>query len=144
MQIFTDGYTPYRTAIPRHFGTRANFAQVIKHFEGDTNEEHRYSPPKVRSVEDVWISGFPRGELISTSHAERHNWTIRTALRRFTRLSNGFSRKLDNLRAAFSVYTAWFNWCKKHRTIGSTPAVAMGLASEVWSIDALIANQDTT
>ncbi len=138
VQIFTDGWPPYRTAIPRHFGQRANYAQVVKHFDGETDESHRYSPPTVRSVEHVWVQGYPRAGLVSTSHVERHNWTVRTALRRFVRLGNGFSRKLANLRAAVALYVCWYNWCRKHRSIGSTPAVAMGLASSVWPIDRLI------
>ena len=101
VQIFTDGWAAYRTAIPRHFGPRANFAQVVKYFDGDTDENHRYSPPVVRSIEHVWIQGYPRAGLLSTSHVERHNWTVRTALRRFVRLGNGFSRKLANLRLLF-------------------------------------------
>lgn len=137
VQIFTDGWSPYRTSIPRHFGRRAHFAQVIKRFDGDDNDEHRYSPPSVRSVEHIWIQGYPRAGLVSTSHVERLNWTVRGQLRRFTRLSNGFSRKLANLRAAVAVYVCWYNWCRKHATIKTTPAVAMGLASSAWPIDRL-------
>lgn len=138
VQIFSDGYTPYRFAIPHYFGRRAHFAQVVKHFDGDSNEEHRYSPAGIASVEHVWVQGFPKAGQVSTSHVERSNWTIRGSLRRFTRLSNGFSRKLDNLKAAFSLFACWFNWVKKHSTIGMTPAMAMGLACEPWSIDRLI------
>ena len=140
VHVFTDGWGPYRQAIPRHFGDRAHFSQVIKHFDSDDEEHHRYSPPKVRSVEHVWIQGAPRAGLASTSHIERHNWTIRTALRRFVRLGNGFSRKLANLREAVSVYVAWYNWCRKHLSIGTTPAVAMGLTGEAWPIDCLLPN----
>ncbi len=138
-QILTDGFTPYRRAISAHFGKRAHFAQVIKHFDADSNEKHRYSPPKVRSIEHVWIQGYPRTGSVSTSHAERQNWTLRGHLRRFTRLSNGFSRKLACLRTAVAVYVCWYNWCRKYRSIGTTPAIAMELAPEPWTIDRLVA-----
>lgn len=138
VQIFTDGWSGYRTSIPRHFGRRAHFAQIVKYFDGDTDERHRYSPPRVRSVEHAWIQGSPRAGLVSTSQVERHNWTVRTSLRRFVRLGNGFSRKLEILRAAVAVYVVWHNWCRAHRRIGTTPAIAMGLASAAWPIDRLI------
>ncbi len=138
VQIFTDGFLPYRTMIPMHFGRRAHFAQVVKHFDGDDRDEHRYSPPQVRSVEHLWIQGSPKAGQVSTSHIERSNWTIRGNLRRFTRLSNGFSRKLANLRAAVALYVCWYNWCKKHTTLGTTPACAMGLASSIWPIEDLL------
>ena len=141
VQIFTDGWASYRASIPRHFGPRAHFMQVVKQFDGDTDDEHRYSPPHVVGVEHVWIQGFPRAGLVSTSHVERHNWTVRTALRRFVRLGNGFSRKLENLRAAVAVYVVWYNWCKKHRGINwQTPAMAMGLASGPWPVSRLLPN----
>lgn len=138
VQIFTDGWSAYRSTIPRHFGARASFAQVVKHFDGDTDESHRYSPPKVTSVEHVWVQGSPRTGLISTSHVERANWSVRTYLRRFTRLSNGFSRKLENLRASVAVFVVWYNWCKKHTSLGMTPAMGCGLAASAWPIEALI------
>lgn len=140
VQIFTDGWSPYRRAIRRHFGSRAHFMQVVKRFDADADESHRYSPPKVRSVEHVWVQGSPRSGLVSTSHIERFNWSVRTYQRRFTRLSNGFSRKLDNLRAAVAVFVCWYNWCKKHTTIGMTPAMAGGFASSPQPIDMLIPN----
>lgn len=140
VQIFTDGWSPYRRSIPRHFGSRAHFAQVVKHFGDNDDESHRYSPSTVRSVEHVWVQGYPQAGLVSTSHVERANWTIRGHLRRFTRRSNGFSRKLANLRAAVALYVCWFNWCRKHNTLRTSPAVACGLASEIWPIDLLIPN----
>jgi len=97
VQIFADGWAGYKTAIPRYFGARANFAQVIKNYDADS-DEHRYTPPRVTSITHNWVCGAPRTGLITTSHVERSNWNVRTYLRRFTRLSNGFSRKLANLR----------------------------------------------
>jgi len=139
VQIFTDGWGAYKWTIPLHFGRRAHFTQVVKNFDGTTDDEHRYSPPKVANVEHVWVQGSPRAGLVSTSHVERSNWTVRTNLRRFTRLSNGFSRKLENHRAAVAVFVVWYNWCKRHTTVGMTPAMACGLASEPWPIDRLVA-----
>ncbi len=139
VQIFTDGFGPYRTMIPFHFGRRAHFMQVVKSFDGNCLDEHRrYSPPKVTRVDHHWVQGSPKAGIVSTSHIERQNWSIRGSMRRFTRLSNGFSRKLANLRAAVAVYVVWYNWVKKHTSLGTTPAVAMGLASASWTIDNLL------
>lgn len=141
VQIFTDGWASYPPAIRRHFGDRAHYMQIIKHFAGEnTDNDHRYSPPRASGIDHVWKQGFPQSELVSTSHIERHNWTTRTALRRFTRLSNGFSRKLENLRAALNVYVVWYNWVKRHTTLRMTPAEAAGISSMAWPIDALIPN----
>ena len=140
IQIFTDGWGAYKTAIPRYFGRRAHFVQIVKHFAGEPDERHRYSPPRVRSIEHIWIQGFPQARLVSTSHVERHNWTIRTHLRRLTRLSNGFSRKLKNLRAALNLYVCWYNWCKRHSSLRMTPAMAAGIADTNWPISALLPN----
>ena len=125
-------------SIPRHFGQRADFMQVIKSYGEDASDEHRYSPPKVRSVEHVWVQGFPDAAMVSTSHVERHNWTIRTNLRRFTRLSNGFSRKLENLKAAVALYLAWYNFVRIHRTLRVTPAMAAGIVAGLWSVSDLL------
>lgn len=139
LQISTDGFGPYRRSIPRHFGQRAAYMQVVKYYDGDP-DQHRYSPPKVRSIDRIWIQGFPRTELAGTSHVERLNWSIRTYLRRLTRLSNGFSRKLDNFRAAIAMFVVWHNWCKRHTSLRMTPAMAAGLAKTTWGIDRLLPN----
>lgn len=137
VQVASDAWMPYRTTIPHHFGDRAPYMQVIKHYEGDA-DQHRYAPPKVRAVEHVWIQGMPEKRLACTSHIERFNWSCRTYTRRLTRLSNGFSRKAANLRAAVALFVVWYNWVKKHTSLGMTPAMAMGIASAAWTIDQLV------
>lgn len=136
VEIFTDGWGAYRDAIPRHFGDRAAFSQVIKYFDSDP-DAHRYSPPKVTHVEERWVQGRPRRRA-STSYVERGNWTIRTHLRRFTRLSNGFSRKLRNLKAAVALYFAWYNFVRIHGTLRVTPAMAAGITGSFWTIEQLL------
>lgn len=111
---------------------------MLKRFDGKTDKSHRCSPPRVGSVEHVWIQGFHEASQVSPSHVEGHDWTSRTHLRRFVRLSNGFSHKLANLRAAFAMYACWFNWCKRHTALRMTPAMAAGLAGSFWTIDQLV------
>ena len=137
LQVATDGFNAYRTAVPRHFGDLADYMQVVKNYDGDP-DQHRYSPPKVRSVDRVWIQGMPNRELACTSHVERLNWSCRTYLRRLTRLSNGFSRKLENFRAAVALFICWYNWVKRHTSLRMTPAMKMGIAPSTWPIERLL------
>ena len=102
-------------------------------------EGRRYAPPRLIGQEKIKVSGNPEEERICTSHVERGNWTLRTHLRRFTRLSNGFSRKKRNLRAALALYFAYYNFVRMHKTIRMTPAMAAGIARKPWSVADLIA-----
>lgn len=137
VQISTDGWGPYRTAVPTCFGSRADFEQIIKVYS-ESPDEHRYSPPRVTHVENRWVQGTPRSDLVCTSHVERHNLSVRTSLRRFTRLALGFSRKLANLKAAVAIYLTWYNFGRIHRTLRMTPAMAAGLAGSVWTVADLL------
>lgn len=134
-QLTTDGFAGYANAVEYAFGSRVDYAQVIKEFGSEGGEEaRRYAPPRLIGQEKIKVSGTPAEDRICTSHVERHNWTLRTHLRRFTRLSNGFSRKKRNLKAALALYFAYFNFVRMHKTIRMTPAMKAGIARKPWSV----------
>jgi hypothetical protein len=116
---------------------RVDFAMLIQLY-AQTGEEGRYSPPRIIETKRKAVSGQPDLQMACTSHVERQNLTIRMSLRRYTRLTNGFSRKLANHRAALGLYFAFYNWCRKHKTIKTTPAVASKLTDHVWTVKELL------
>jgi len=134
-QLTTDGFNGYPSAVEFNLGARVDYAQVVKEFGSEGGEEaRRYAPPRLIGQEKIVVSGTPNEDRICTSHVERTNWTLRTHLRRFTRLSNGFSRKKQNLRAALALYFAYYNYVRMHKTIRMTPAMAAGIARKPWSV----------
>jgi transposase-like protein/IS1 family transposase len=135
-QITTDGWAPYKRLIPMHL-RGADFAILIKVF-AHGQDTGRYSPGQIIELKYKPITGEPEHDRICTSHVERHNLTMRMAMRRFTRLTNGFSRKLENHEAALGLYFAAYNFIAKHAALRTTPAVAAGIASEPWSVEQLI------
>jgi IS1 family transposase len=138
-EISTDGFLPYLPAIRDAFGKGAVHGQIIKTYSVvDLRPQAavRYSPCEVIAVERAVVSGVP--SQISTSYVERGNLSIRMGCRRFTRLTNGFSKKLDNHVAAVSLYVAHFNLCRVHETLRTTPAVQLGITDHVWSLGELI------
>ena len=139
-QISTDGFTPYTTAIPRAM-PHSHFAQIIKQFSTkDDKREARYSPGVVIGTVKVPRHGSPVMKRVSTSFVERANLTIRMGNRRMTRLTNAFSKKWENHQAAFGLQFAYYNFCRVHLTLKTTPAVAAGIADHPWSIEELILN----
>lgn len=140
MQINTDAFQPYEAAIADAFGPDAHYAQIVKRVVGDPpiNAARRYSPGQVVSVSKRAVSGFPVGFLTSTSYVERSNLTFRMQQRRFTRLTNGFSKKLDNHKAAVALFVAHYNLCRVHETLRVTPAMEIGITDHVWNIEELI------
>ncbi len=141
-QITSDGYLPYPPAIATAFGTDVDFAVLTKQYVGDSNlpdAAHRYSPGHVAGVERTVIKGRPNPDLISTSYVERFNLSSRMQMRRFTRLTNGFSKKLDNHRAAVALWVSFYNLCRVHETLRCTPAMALGVTDHIWTIGELIA-----
>ena len=117
----------------------AHFGQLVKSVkEGRKPVKEGYRPAKVVTCKEYVIFGDPTHAGISTSRIERQNWTLRTHVRRLTRLSNGFSRKLENLVAAIALHFAAYNFTKKHVTLGMTPAMAAGIAAHQWSIGDLV------
>jgi len=139
-QISSDAFEPYAGAIAQAFGDEVHYGQIVKHYRGEPpiNAARRYSPGWVVGVEKRRVAGFPPDFLISTSYAERQNLTCRMQSRRFTRLTNGYSKKLDNHVAAVSLYVAHYNLCRVHQTLRVTPATALGLTDHAWSIAELI------
>ena len=138
-QLSTDGFNAYPAAIEEHLGGRVDYAQYVKVYGNDFSEERRYSPPSIISAEKVTVSGTPEEERVCTSHVERQNLHTRMQLRRFTRLTNAFSRKRDNLRAALALHFANYNFCWSHRTLkGCTPAMAAGLVRKPWTVRELV------
>lgn len=139
-EISTDGYHPYKNAIRDAFGPRVAHGVVHKTYSVthlNVNEaSRRYSPAQVVAVEYDAVSGVPAH--ISTSYAERQNLSLRMASKRFARLSNGFSKKIDCHLAAVSLYVAFYNLCRTHEALKQTPAMALGIADHVWSVAELI------
>ena len=116
-----------------------DFAQLVKLF-GDYGQHghERYSPPRITEVISKVRDGRPDPKHISTSHIERQNLTMRMQMRRFTRLTNAFSKKLENLEAAVTLYFAWYNFCRVHQTLRVTPAMQAGIADHVLGVGELI------
>jgi IS1 family transposase len=137
-QITTDGFAPYRTAIPNTLEDRADFAMLIKVYRATPEGEHRYSPAEVVSTEVVPVMGRPDPERICTSHVERQNLSMRMGIRRFTRLTNGFSKKWENHCAAIMLWFAFYNFCRVHKSLRMTPAMASGIADHIWSVRELL------
>jgi transposase-like protein/IS1 family transposase len=135
-QITTDGFAQYRDAIEMELGhNHVDFAQLIKVYATPDSHEHRYSPPVVVDIITNVISGNPDPKRICTSIVERQNLTIRMQMRRFTRLTNAFSKKWENLKAALGLFFAFYNFCRPHSSLKkATPAMASGLTDHVWSI----------
>lgn len=139
-QLSTDGFNAYPNAVEFALGSRVAYGQTIKEFGsmGGT-EARRYAPPRLIGQEKIAVSGSPDEDRICTSHVERSNWTLRGHLRRFTRLSNGFSRKKSNLRAALALYFAYYNFVRMHKSIRMTPAMKAGVTRKPWSLAELLA-----
>lgn len=138
-QLTTDGLRSYVPAVEEYFGADVDFAQLVKLYGtqgGDAPDW--YEPSKVTATIPVVISGDPDESKISTSHVERANLSVRTHLRRFTRLSLGFSKTLDHLKAAINLYMAFFNFCRVHGKLRVTPAMESGLADHVWTVQELL------
>jgi transposase-like protein/IS1 family transposase len=138
-QITTDGFSPYRSAITTTLHDRCDFAQLIKVYRAPQDGEARYSPAEVSSVEVVPVMGNPDPERICTSIVERQNLTIRMQMRRLTRLTNGFSKKWENLWAAYCLHFAYYNFCRIHKSLRVTPAMEAGITDHVWEIAELLA-----
>jgi len=139
-QITTDGYFFYN-AIQGIFAGRADYAKLIKMFGNYSMDtpEARYSPPGIAEVISRVVEGRPDEDRICTSHIERQNLTMRMAMRRFTRLTNAFSKKLENLKAACALHFAHYNFCRVHQSLRVTPAMAAGISTEIWPLKSLLA-----
>jgi len=139
-QVSTDGYGPYQAAFPLVYQFNVDFAQLIKRFGGtsDVDGSRRYSPANLVSKDTTIGCGQPDEDRICTSHSERLNLSLRMQMRRFTRLTNGHSKCWENHAAMIGLYFGWYNYCRVHSTIKTTPAVAQGVADKPWSIEELL------
>jgi IS1 family transposase len=136
-QLSSDGFGPYRNAVYYAFDD-VDYGQVIKNYGPEIKGEHRYSPPSLVSVTIRPMIGEPDPRFISTSYVERQNLTMRMSMRRFTRLTNAFSKKLDNLVAACNLHFYHYNFMRLHRSLRCTPAMKADLTKTIWDWDAVL------
>lgn len=137
-EISSDAFPAYPDAVEQAFGIECSFATIEKHYAVDAAVEaaRRYSPAAVVSVSRKRIIGNQR--TVSTSYIERQNLTLRMQQRRFTRLTNGFSKKLESHSAAVALYVAQYNFCRVHETLRITPAMQLGVTDHIWTISELV------
>ena len=140
-QITSDGLSHYEPAILGMFVPTVDYAMLVKNYRTTKGNEAaiRYSPGAIVSISKQVVAGNPNPRRVSTSHIERVNLSVRMHQRRFTRLTNGFSKKLENHEAAVALFVAHYNLCRVHETIRMTPAMAMGVSDHIWSIGELVA-----
>jgi IS1 family transposase len=139
IQLTTDGHRAYLQAVEDAFGANIDYAMLIKLYGEDSEPEKRYSPAECIGTREIKINGHPKPASISTSHVERHNLTMRMSMRRFARLTNAFSKKLENHVAMLSLYFAYYNFCRVHQTLRVTPAMEAGITDHVWDVKDLVA-----
>lgn len=137
IQLTTDGHKPYIEAVEATFGGRIDYAMLVKEYGNDASEDRRFSPPVVLSERVMVMAGAPDPTKISTSYVERQNLTMRMGMRRFTRLTIGFSKKVENHAAMVSLHFLYYNFGRPHGSLGKnvTPAMAAGVADHVWTCD---------
>ncbi|MFZ0050182.1 MAG: IS1 family transposase [Desulfobaccales bacterium] len=138
VQLSSDSMTTYIDAVDSAFGANVDYGQMVKTYEGEPLGPGRYSPPHVIKADRIVILGTPKQSKISTSYIERQNLTMRMQMRRFTRLTNAFSKKLDNLKAAVALHFAHYNFVRIHSSLRVTPAMAAGVTDHLWSISELM------
>jgi IS1 family transposase len=139
VQLTTDGHRAYLQAVEDAFGANIDYAMLIKLYGGDDQPDTKYSPAECIGTREIKINGNPKAASISTSHVERHNLTMRMSMRRFARLTNAFSKKLENHIAMLCLYFVYYNFCRIHQTLRVTPAMEAGIADHIWNIEELVA-----
>jgi IS1 family transposase len=143
VQLTTDAHRPYLSAVDSAFGTEIDYAQLVKIYgnpeTSQYNAQVRYSPAVCMGAKKAVISGRPDYRHVSTSVCERQNLTMRMSMRRFTRLTNAFSKKVENLEASVALHFMHYNFCRVHQSLRVTPAMEAGVADHVWSLEEVIA-----
>jgi IS1 family transposase len=143
VQVTTDGHKAYLEAIETAFGADIDYAMLQKIYGAPTDaEQRRYSPAKCIGADMKVVSGDPDPKHVSTSYVERHNLTMRMGMRRFTRLTNGFSKKFENHAAMVAIHAVYYNFARIHKTLRITPAMAAGLSDHVWSLEEIVQMAD--
>src|SRR5213075_514423 len=138
VQLTTDGHKVYVNAVEDAFGADVDFAQLVKIYGAERPGEARYSPASFTSCQKVGITGCPDPDQISTSFVERQNLTMRMNMRRFTRLTNGFSKKLENHMHAIAIHYMHYNFVRIHKSLRCTPAMAAGVTKTLWSVEDIV------
>ena len=138
VQLSSDALNAYVDATERAFGGDIDYGRIIKYYEAEPIGAGRYSPPRVVGADREAIVGNPDQAHISTSYVERQNLTMRMSMRRFTRLTNAFSKKIENLRAAAALHFAHYNFVRLHSSLRVSPAMAAGVSSTLWSTEELV------
>lgn len=142
VQITTDGHKAYLEAVEGAFGADVDYAMLVKQYgepAGPKTSERRYSPAVCTGAKKVWISGEPEKAKVSTSNVERQNLTMRMHVRRFTRLTNAFSKKVENHAYAVALHFMYYNFARIHQSLRVTPAMAAGLTDRLWSVEDIVA-----
>jgi hypothetical protein len=130
-----DGHRAYLEAVEDAFGANIDYAMLVKLYWNERETEARYSPAECIGCREIGVTGRPDPKHISTSFVERQNLTMRISMRRFTRLTNGFSKKVENLGHSVALHYMWYNFARIHKTLRVTPAMEAGIADHVWSIE---------
>ena len=138
VQITTDGHRAYLDAVETAFGSDIDYAQLQKIYGAPTENHTRYSPAKCIGCDMKVVSGNPDPKHVSTSYVERQNLSMRMSIRRFTRLTNAFSKKVENHAAAVALWFMYYNFCRIHQTLRVTPAMEAGISNHVWTLDELV------
>jgi IS1 family transposase len=141
VQLTTDGHRPYLEAIESAFGSQIDYAMLVKLY-GDSQDDTRYSPGECNGARKERITGNPDMDHVSTSYIERQNLTMRMSMRRFTRLTNGFSKKLENHMHAVALHYMHYNFVRIHKTLRCSPAMEAGVSKKLWSIEDIVALLD--
>jgi IS1 family transposase len=137
-QLTTDGHKPYLNAVADAFGDDIDYATLTKIYGEPPKTEARYSPAQCMGTRVATVTGQPESGHVSTSFVERHNLTIRMSNRRFTRLTNAFSKKVENHEHMLALFFMYYNFCRIHQTLRVTPAMEAGLADHVWNLAEII------
>jgi len=138
VQLTTDGHRAYLDAVDGAFGTMIDYAMLVKQYGTAPEAEKRYSPSVCLGTERTVIHGNPDTAHISTSYVERQNLTMRMSMRRFTRLTNAFSKKFENHCHMVALYAVWYNFVRIHKTLKVTPAMEVGVTDRLWSLEDIV------
>jgi IS1 family transposase len=138
VQLTTDGHKMYLWAVEDAFGSEIDFSQLVKLYGSSEESEKRYSPAQCIGTQKIKINGNPDDKSISTSYVERQNLTMRMSMRRFTRLTNAFSKKVENLKYAVALHFMYYNFCRVHQSLRVTPAMEAGVTDHIWEIEEII------
>jgi IS1 family transposase len=138
VQLTTDGHHVYLNAVEDAFGSEIDYATLIKIYGNDSSNDTKYSPPECIDCKPIGITGRPDPKHISTSFVERQNLTMRMGMRRFTRLTNGFSKKVEKHAAMVAIHLMHYNFARIHKTLRVTPAMAANLTDHVWSLEEIV------